>query len=327
MIRFAQEKDIDRIREFIGSYWKKKNHIFSRNRAFFEYEHRIGNEIAFVISEDETGNINGILGYIPYGKKNRDVMAVMWKVNHTADPILGIRILQYLLENGDIRIAASPGIGKNTIGIYRFLGYPVGKMTQWYRLGKQSQYRVARVENHDIPVVSESQFPLVEFTCFQELERRFDFNQYKQNAPKPYKEQWYIEKRYFFHPIYQYRVFGIENECGVVETIVVVRVVDCNDAKIIRFIDCIGKPEQLKHITKSLDQLVEQEQAEYIDFLETGLSDELMTRGGWLKVENSGNIIPDYFHPYVCENIDIYYFSTDENIILYKGDGDQDRPS
>lgn len=327
MIRFAQEKDIDRIREFIGCYWKKKNHIFSRDRMFFEYEHLIGEEVTYVISEDETGTLNGILGYIPYGKTKRDVMTVMWKVNHTSDPILGIRILQYLLENGDVRIAASPGIGRNTIGIYKFLGYYTGKMTQWYRLAEQTEYRIARIENENIPKPPEKQFALTEFKTFEELEKCFDFTEYAQNNPKPNKEKWYIEKRYFHHPIYQYRIFGIVNDRKTVETIVVVRVVECNAARIIRWIDCIGDIGQIKYITKALDDLMKLEEAEYIDCFEAGLPDGLLAEAGWMKVENSGNIIPNYFQPYVCENIDIYYFSTDEEIILFKGDGDQDRPS
>lgn len=327
MIRFAQEKDIDRIREFIRQYWKKKNHIFSRNRDFFEYEHHIGEEVSFVVSEDETGVLNGILGYIPYGTTDRDVMTVMWKVIHTSDPILGIRILQFLLENGNVRIAASSGIGKNTIGIYRFLGYHVGKMTQWYRLREQKEYRIGKIEDKTIPNVPKKQFALREFRSFEELEKCFDFVGYTQSKPKPYKEKWYIKKRYFQHPIYQYRIFGIVSERETIETIVVVRVVECNNAKIIRWIDCIGAMGQIKYISKALDNLMAAEQAEYIDCLEAGLSDELFVEGGWLKVEDSGNIVPNYFNPYVCENIELYFFSTDKEFVLFKGDGDQDRPN
>lgn len=327
MIRFAQEKDIDRIRLFIQCYWKKKNHIFSRDRAFFEYEHRNEKEITYVISEDEEGNINGILGYLPYGRTNRDVMTVMWKVNHSADPILGIKILQYLLDNGDVRIAASPGIGKNTIGIYRFLDYYVGKMTQWYRLARQSEYKIAHIENDEIPKVTGKQFSFVEFRTFAELEKKFDFQEYKERNPKPYKEKWYFEKRYFQHPVYQYRIFGIADDEEAVRAVFVVRVVEYDKAKIIRWIDCIGDFGQIKYIAKALDNLMEEENAEYIDCYEAGLPDELFTEAGFMKVENSGNIIPNYFQPYVCENVDIYYFSTDEKIVLFKGDGDQDRPS
>ncbi len=327
MIRFAQEKDIDRIRGFIRQYWKKKNHIFSRNRDFFEYEHCIGEEVSFVISEDEKGSINGILGYIPYGKTDRDIMTVMWKVIHTSDPVLGIRILQFLLENGNVRIAASPGIGKNTMGIYRFLGYYVGKMTQWYRLREQKEYRIGKIEDKTRPNTPEKQFSLREFQNFEELENCFDFIGYAQSKPKPYKEKWYIEKRYFQHPIYRYRIFGIVGDREVVEAVVVVRVVECKGARIIRWIDCFGAIEQMKYISKALDNLMESEQAEYIDCLEAGLPEGLFWEGGWLKVENSGNIIPNYFNPYVCENIEIYFFSTDKELILFKGDGDQDRPS
>jgi hypothetical protein len=40
------------------------------------------------------------------------------------------------------------------------------------------------------------------------------------------------------------------------------------------------------------------------------------------------NIIPNYFEPFVAENIDIYFFSnTNEKVYIFKGDGDQDRPN
>ena len=44
MIRFAEEKDIPEIMKFIDEYWRK-NHIMSRNRSLFEFQHKWENEV------------------------------------------------------------------------------------------------------------------------------------------------------------------------------------------------------------------------------------------------------------------------------------------
>ena len=68
MIRFAQENDIEDIMEFIDEHWKK-NHILARDKSFFLYQHHMLDEVAFVISRNEEQELDGILGYIPYGKR------------------------------------------------------------------------------------------------------------------------------------------------------------------------------------------------------------------------------------------------------------------
>lgn len=57
------------------------------------------------------------------------------------------------------------------------------------------------------------------------------------------------------------------------------------------------------------------------------MAEDLFKQGGWVKREETSNIIPNYFSPFEMKNIEIYYFSSDEDIILFKGDGDQDRPN
>lgn len=327
-IDFASESDIDDIMEFIDTYWKK-GHILGTNREFFQYEHNINGEISYVISRDEQNHIVAILGYIPYGKKNRDVMTVMWKANHTEDPFLGVKLLQHLIENGNIRIAASPGINKKTRGIYQYLGYTVGVMTHWYRLcGGRTDFRIAGITDGEIPSVSATpRLNLIPIKDYSELEEKFDFQQYKDSAPKPYKEKWYIKKRYFGHPIYQYQVFGIETDAEKIETILIFRLQECSGSAALRLIDCIGAFDKITKITAALDELMIKYNAEYIDCYETGLKDEIFSGAGWKKVKKSANIIPNYFAPYVQENVDIHFFSTDADIVLFKGDGDQDRPN
>ena len=44
-------------------------------------------------------------------------------------------------------------------------------------------------------------------------------------------------------------------------------------------------------------------------------------------VMEDGNIIPEYFSPFEQKNVDIYYMSEMDKPILFKGDGDMDRPN
>lgn len=323
MIRFADERDIDRIMSFIDVYWRK-GHILGNNRNFFEYEHLLPEGVTYVISEDDN-QINGILGYIPYGKKNRDLMTVMWKVNHTAKSSLGLELLKFLKDNGDVRLMASPGSNPKLKGLYRYLGYQFGKMIQWYRLRRQEKYHVAVIENDMIPMAHEGA-NYIELKSWEILKKHFDFDAYT-NLTKPYKEEWYIKKRYYCHPIYKYNVYGVFDKNEKVSLLVIFRIIQVDGINIIRLIDCIGDFSLIGHLSRLMDNILEKYNAEYVDCYETGIADEEMIKAGWLKTVGSGNIIPNYFSPFVQENIDIYYFSSEPGIVLFKGDGDQDRPN
>jgi hypothetical protein len=325
MIRFATENDIEKIMLFIDLYWKK-NHILSRNIDFFRYEHLLEEGVTYVISENDKGEIEAILGYIPYGKKNRDIMTVMWKANHTDNPTLGLDLFDFLKKNADVRIMASPGSNKKLRSLYRYLGYDFGKMTHWYRLCKKDSYSIAKVENANIPIVTGNSIKYLKLDSWGDVIKFFDFSDYYNKKPKPLKEEWYIKKRYFDHPIYNYDVYGVIDKSGE-HTLIVFRKIYVGEAVVLRLIDCIGNNDIFRDTSTMMDDLLEKIGAEYVDCYEVGICDEIFQEGGWLKVESSGNIIPNYFAPFVQENIDIYYFSTDSDIVLFKGDGDQDRPN
>ena len=326
MIRFAKEADIDRIMAFIDTYWKK-GHILGTNREFFKYEHLLDEGVTYVISENDSGTIEAILGYIPYAKQHRDVMTVMWKANHTAEPFLGIKLFNFLKANGDVRIMASPGSNPNLKRFYDSLRYPFGKMNHWYRLNrKKDVFCLAKVEDQSVPeTYGDVRFKL--YSTWNELDQGFDWIGYQNSNPKPYKEKWYIEKRYFNHPIYKYKAYGLTEGDGPAKLLMIVRKAEANDSYALRLVDLIGNIELISSASNLLDTLLLENDAEYIDCYEVGVNAETMLSAGFTKTENTKNIIPNYFAPFVQENIDIYYFSSDPETVLFKGDGDQDRPN
>lgn len=325
MIRFAKVDDIPKIMEFIDTYWKK-GHILAKDRKLFEYEFLDGKKVNVVISENENGEIDGMEGFISYGKKNRYTFPVIWKVVRGNNPMLGIEILRFIMNNADTCCVASPGINSKTVGIYKYLKISTGVMQQWYRLNDM-EYFVAKVADTNIPVVeNETNSKLKKYKSFQELLDDFDFEEYYDKNPKPLKEEWYIKKRYFNHPIYQYEVYGIKTD-NKVDAFVVFRIQECNGHSVLRLVDIVGNYGRIYTATDAIDNLMKQNNFEYIDLYEKGLIEDELRRAGWLPVKGSGNIIPNYFSPFVQEIIDINYMSQDPDIILFKADGDQDRPN
>lgn len=325
MIRFATPADTSKIMKFIDDYWKK-NHILARDEKFFRYFFQDDDKLNVVISENDNV-VNAMLGFVPYGKNNRDIMNCVWKVHRDNDPFLGMKLLDYLYKNADVRIMASPGINTRTIPLYKYLDYPTGKMKHWYRLNNETNYNIAVIQDKFIPSLENLSVRWKEFSTFDEMTRAMDMEKYKANNPKPYKENWYIKHRYFDHPIYHYHAFGVVQSDESVNAVFFYRVQEYNNFRAIRLVDCIGDYNEFAQIGAIVDELLKRHNAEYLDLYETGLNDKLLVQAGLLNVEETSNIIPDYFAPYEAKNVDIYYFSTDADIVLFKGDGDQDRPN
>ena len=93
--------------------------------------------------------------------------------------------------------------------------------------------------------------------------------------------------------------------------------------------DFLGDEKEFNELISYLVEKMFQEKHEYIDIYEIGLEDITLENSGFLeRFENDVNIIPNYFEPFVQKNIEIYYMSNcKDKFRMFKGDGDQDRPS
>ena len=66
---------------------------------------------------------------------------------------------------------------------------------------------------------------------------------------------------------------------------------------------------------------------EYTDFYVSGFDDSFIIQAGFSCIEEDDeNIIPDYFNPFLCQNITIWADGKVKNCLYCKADGDQDRP-
>lgn len=334
-IRLACTSDIPYIMKFIDEYWRK-GHIMGHDRMLFEYEYVDGDDVNFILAIDRnTGSIEGIFGFLNCSRtkdsSKKDIWGSMWKVveNHNNIPLLGVELARraYPLTGcrSHIGNGANPG---TTVPLRRmFFREKVGKMQHYYILNSDlDNYRIALIQekSHPHSIVSHST-KLVQFHSIQELKKNFDI----ENIDAiPYKDNWYLNKRYFNHPYYTYTVYGLQKEAGLTGALMMTREVCHDGGKVLRIVDYAGDQSLFAGLGSEFERLLQTQGYEYIDFYTLGFDGAYILEAGFrLKTEDDPNIIPNYFEPFVRQNSDIWAHYKLDGTLFFKADGDQDRPN
>ena len=98
---------------------------------------------------------------------------------------------------------------------------------------------------------------------------------------------------------------------------------------VVRLVDFIGDDAVLPRIGGALDKLLHDAGAEYLDCYNAGIPAAVWAAAGLTeRREDDGVIIPNYLTPPLRQNTEYYYFTNQpDGFVLFKADGDQDRPN
>lgn len=325
-IAFARIGDVADIMSFIYNYWSKE-HILAHDQEFFTYFYGDRADVHFVIARDkENGAIDGVLGFVPYGKESYDAVAyALWRTLKTKDIMLAAELLEYCRAHYGKRLQVSCGINTKTLAIHKLMGHHIGTLQHYYRIADKPSYSVANIKNKRILPCRKGAVRLVPIYRIEDIEA--DFSRIVQT--RPCKNLAYIEHRYFMHPVYTYSVYGLQGAKGVIEALLVGRAVEQNGCAIGKIVDYIGPEPPLADASGALQEWMELGQYEYIDCYCYGISEKTMHSAGFvLRDAEDPNIIPNYFEPFEQKNIEILFIASDlHNLRLLRGDGDQDRPN
>lgn len=325
----AEKKNKEEIIEFIKKNWKE-DHILVKDKFLFDYMYKDGKDgkLNFILGIEKE-KIEAILGFEKYTtEENGDIFLEIWKSANNS--MLGLKCLEYLLNKFKI---SSCGINLKTIPIYKFLGFETGKLKHYYLLNdKIEKFNIAKIEkkfqNIDcLNINNELEGIVIEFKSMEELLEKCNYNNFKKY--NFFKSIEYFNKIYFNHPYYKYEIIGIKNNFNKIESIMVLREIKIKESKCLRIIDFLGEETNLINIEDWLKNKILKNNYEYVDFYEIGIKDEILLKIGFKeKKENDNNIIPNYFEPFEQRNIEIYYATSCKGKFrMFKGDGDQDRPS
>lgn len=334
-IRQARYSDIDDLMEYIDTVWKK-GHILGTSREFFEYEFRDGDKVDFIIARDKQHDniIAGINGFYPCSKDKEhfDICGTMWSVRNDIPniPMLGVELCKRTIDI--LQIRSGTGIGNNVntaIPLQKnVIKDKIDKLDHFYMLNDLPEYTIALVKDktvHNSAEIVQEKYVLQKIEDFNEIRGKFDYAKYSNIIP--YKDEWYIEKRFFKHPIYQYDTYAVYDVADSIKALVTFRRIEVNGSSVLRLVNYTGDRMPIKYLGTEFRKLLKEE--EYIDFYCYGFEkDDLEQAGFKLRDEDDENIIPNYFEPFVQKNIEIWFnTSTRDEIVLCKSDGDQDRPS
>lgn len=328
--RLAHVDEIDKIMEFNRQYWGKKDHILATNRDFFEYEFCKGDRVGYFLAVDKsTGDIMAAEGVYFYAEDyipgQSDMSSGMFLANPNCKvPLVGIELMKRKFEQLRPRAFVGPGVNMDTSGpLYqRVLHQDVRRMKHFYILADKKEYKVARIIEKKISAsASGKQFALKSIASPDEMYRYFNDEAFRDR--KPYKDRWYVTHRYFEHPRYVYKLFVVGEE-----TVIVGREISVNGTKIFRIVDILGKVSNISYLGDAFQNMLQDNSYEYIDLYELGMDDDdILSAGFFERTEDDVNIIPNYFKPYECRNIEIYAQRLDTEVLCFVADGDQDRPN
>lgn len=330
-IRLAHYDEIPEIMEFLDKYWKK-GHILARDRAFFEYEMVVDGQVNFIVAKDwESNKIFGLHGFLPASKNKQklDIWGSIWKVCPGAMILLGLEIVKRAgVLTGARNFLSTGGSTNTTVPINKSMLKldDVGKMQHFYCLAEKKDYKVAVVKHYEKHFVKDQNNVFItSFKDFSEVKNEFDFNIIANCSP--FKDSWYIEHRFFCNPIYKYKVYGLKSkeQEKKIQALLICREQSYNGVIVLRIVDYLGNQELFGGLSLFFeDQL---KKYEYIDFYSYGFDNERIKEAGMIELQdNDSNIIPNYFNPFVAQNVDIWVGTPKGKATFFKADGDQDRP-
>ena len=330
-IRLATVQDIDNIMQFIGTHWRK-GHVLSIDRDYFEFEFRDEDKVNFILAIDkEKGSIEALLGFVKASKDSDklDIWGSIWKVNNAQENMnmLGVELQKRLKKLTGCRFHNRIGMNRRTaVPIVRLnLGSTVKKMNHYYMLNnKIDDYQIAHIEEKRVREEGDNLGEIHIIETFNELSTCIDINSLD---AMPYKDEWYVKHKFYDNPKRKYLVYGIKSApTKEIEAFFVARECEYMGNKVLRILDYYGERKVLISIEDALSRLMEEKNYEYIDFYNYGFESEYLEQAGFYLRENCDkNIIPNYFEPFIKQNVDIWISYDSEGMLFFKADGDQDR--
>lgn len=332
-IRYCKENELEKLVSFIKNHWKE-DHVFVKNTELLKWQHfdekykRYNFVVAYNTFDEE---FDGILGFIPlshYDTKisNNDTWLAIWKVNElkTKGHISGMDLLYFLKKDYKPNSIGSLGISDIAKEIYKVLRYNMGFLNHYYIINEDIKKTficdVKNIEPRQNIFDSDTDLLIKELKDISELNNLYGIYY-------PYKTPDYIVNRYINHPIYSYNVLLISKGDNPPVCAFVIRKINVSDRMCIRIVDVLGDLKKLSNINRVIQRYLQDQNAEYIDLMNTGIDQTVFEELGFMK-KGSNDIIPNYFEPFLRENIEVAFaYRGYKDYIFFKGDSDQDRPN
>jgi len=334
-IRFCKKVELPLLIAFIKNHWQS-DHVFVKSTEMIDFQHLDikYNRYNFIIGYNMlTKQIDGILGIIPLSHfdqeldQYKDTWGGIWKVRSDVKneeiSNLGANLFSFF---NDYNTHGSIGMSKIATVLHKIRKYKTGVLNQYFILNnKIIDFKIAKVTDSVVNNVVESNRNNARIKMISDIVKLKDADFKEIYFPR--KSINYLYNRFEKHPIYKYKFWEISDDKSKV--IIATRKIFINNSSVIRIVDVYGRLENFNSLFQQFQEVLQIENAEYIDILNFGISKEVFYKIGFQKLNIKDDIIiPNYFEPFVRENIEINCaFRSQLDYIIFKADADQDRPS
>jgi hypothetical protein len=327
--------DLDDLIRFIEEQWKP-GHILVTERRLLDWQYRDldGSGYSFVLARRRQDSaVLGILGYVsacrfdPALARDNVIWLTTWKVRDDVSVAgLGIQLLRYLTGAEPHVAVGAVGLTPATLPIYSALGYMVGELQHYVHTNAGiDTFELASFESR--PSIAAHRAAPLET---RRLTRDDDFSGIAWALPDgqvPRKTPEYFRRRYARHPIYTYIVLAVLDD-GAAAGLMAARIAEHGGRRALRIVDFLGAPDVFARTGPTVQALLEEFEAEYADLYNAGIDAEVFARAGFARVDPEGaDVVPDHFEPFERRNVRLWFSLKGPHPVLFKGDGDQDRPS
>ena len=325
------ERDIDDVVRFLDEHWQR-GHALVVSRRLLDWQYRNADGgYSFIVARAD-GRVAGILGYIsterydPALASDNVVWLTTWKVRDDAGVAgLGLGMLQHLAEVEPHVAMGAVGFTLGTRPIYQALGFTVGEL-QHYALPNAARREFALASFAEQPARRPTPNAAA---ATRVLSNAADFDRLvAPSGSVPRKTARYFHARYACHPLYTYRVLAIEDGTATVG-LLAARVAEHAGRRALRIVDFTGSADVVGRLGDMVQTLVRESDAEYADVYNAGIDRALFEESGFTRVDPDGaDIVPDHFEPFERRNVRLWFaIKGTREPVMFKGDGDQDRPS
>ncbi len=333
--RFATAQDRGALLSFIHDHWSA-THVFCNAPDVFDWQYLQPDGRFNMVLAQQGDTVLGVLGFIPMGRFDAalgdgDVLLALWKVrDDIAPPGLGLRMLKLIQSQLKPRMIGAIGTSEMVGPLYRALGYTLDHLHHAAIFAEGGAARIASgVPDHAFAAgsINTGDCRLIAPTLADH-----DAVEMISASNTPHKSLAYVQERYLNHPFYAYHTALVWQNTKP-RALVVWRRVECNGSHILRIVDIIGDTDWLAHGQALFRPILAQSGAEYIDLMQLGTNDGVLQTGGWISPDwVDGLILPNYFAPFVAQNITItlayrQFTPGARPVRLYRADSDQDRPN
>jgi len=329
-IRIAGTADGTAIRSFLKREWKQ-DHIFLTNQDIFMWQHHEPkkHQLNFLLFE-ENGAIQSILGYIPSTHfsarvSQERVFLAIWKTAGSCKTAgAGFHLFQQIRRRTNADFIGAIGVSDTALPIYKRLGFTTGLMDHFVVFNADPPAKFLPVS--PVPAGSKEAASLVKVSLYDDSDRIDQICQ----ATASSKNSEFLINRYSLHPSYVYEAYLVSLDSS--QCVIIAREITVGSAVVCRVVDMVGSFALLAKAFGALSNLVSAKGYEYLDIYVTGLDAENMTAGGYfLRGANSEVVVPNNFEPVQMKNTDLSFawrnFSPEHEVVLFRGDSDQDRPN